>query len=98
MSFLEAALLTPVVPNNDPVSFGASRRSSGESRLTDIVVLVRFVGEREGMGAAGVCPHVGESDLLVRALLEEEFAGNRMKEKDGECSMQGRFQLFSFRR
>ncbi len=44
-------------------------------------------GDAQRVGAAGVGPHVGESDLLFGALLQEE-AVLIVEQEDGECAVE----------
>lgn len=46
-----------------------------------------LTGDTQGVRAAGVGPHVGESDLLGGALLEQEAVVG-IEQEDGECAVQ----------
>lgn len=46
-----------------------------------------LAGDAERVGAAGVCPHVGEGDLLGGALLEEELV-LVVEEEDGKGAVE----------
>lgn len=40
------------------------------------------------MRAAGICPHIWESDLFTRSLLQKELLGRRMKEEGREGTVE----------
>lgn len=50
-------------------------------------VVTSLAGDAQGVGAAGVGPHVGEGDLLAGALLEEELV-LVVEEEDREGSVE----------
>ena len=71
-------------------SSSSDKGKARERRLTDLVDLVLLAAGRKRVRAARVGPHLGEGDLLVRALLEEELARGRVEEEDGKGAVERR--------
>lgn len=60
-----------------------------DSRVhTDLFCLFELALDGKGMRAASVGPHVGEGDLFRSSTLQQELAGSRIKEEDGESTVQ----------
>ena len=70
----------------DPeLMFELSRRRNAHTQLVLLHLFLVKVVER--VRAARVRPHVGEGDLLRRALLQQELAVGRAEDKGGEGAM-----------
>lgn len=63
--------------------------SSSHSPLTQLSRLLSLSTTSQRVRAASVGPHLGEGNLLVGALLEQELARLRMEEEDGEGAVEG---------
>lgn len=55
---------------------------------SELVLRDHLLLDRQGVGAAGVCPHVRKGDLLARPLLQQQTPVARSEEEDAERSMQ----------
>lgn len=66
--------------------FELARRSYAHTELVLLDLLLFKVIER--VRAARVCPHVGERDLLARALLEQQLPIARSEHECGERAVQ----------
>lgn len=60
----------------------------GSSSDTQVILLDQLISNVERVGAASVGPCVGESDLLVGALLQQELGSVGREQEDGEGTVQ----------
>lgn len=82
LEFVDGSLLA----RNAELVLQLPRGSDANTELLHLDLLFGKVIQR--MRAAGVGPHVGESDLFRRALLEEKFAIGGPEYKCRECAME----------